>query len=414
MKVSPDDFGKIEEQMKKVAKAGSPFERLVLTKEEALELFADNPFKVQLITSKVADGSKTSAYKCGMLVDLCRGPHIVKTDMVKAIWINKNSSAYWLGNKDLDSLQRVYGVTFPNDKLLKEHKTFLEEAAKYDHRNVGKQQGLFMFHPTVSPGSCFWTPIGTRVYNKLIEYIRAEYRIRGFEEVVTPNIFSCELWKCSGHYQNYKDDMFIWEIEGEEWGLKPMNCPGHCEIFRSTTRSYRELPLRMADFGVLHRNEKSGALTGLTRVRRFQQDDAHIFCRTDQIKAEVKGALEFLYYVYGVFGFEFTIELSTRPKKAIGEKAVWDRAETAMKEVLNETGKDWTLNPGDGAFYGPKIDIKLLDALRRKHQCGTVQLDFQLPIRFNLQYRAEGGDDEAEEGEGAEDKVEAKKKEKAA
>jgi len=417
-KVTQEDFPKLEQAMTKLAKQNAPFERLVLTKEEALELFADNPFKVTLISEKVPDGGKASAYRCGPLIDWCRGPHVTTTAKMKACWLNKNSAAYWLGKATNDSLQRVYGVSFPSDKELKQYQKFLEEAEKYDHRNVGKQQGLYMFHSTVSPGSCFWSPMGARIYNKLIEFIRAEYRIRGFEEVVTPNIFSCDLWKVSGHYQNYKDDMFIWEIEGEEWGLKPMNCPANCEIFRSTTRSYRELPLRWADFGVLHRNEKSGALTGLTRVRRFQQDDGHIFCRHDQIKDEVVAALDFLTFVYDIFGYEFDVYLSTRPKKALGAGELWDKAEAALAEALQEfkkkVGKPWGYDIGGGAFYGPKIDIKLKDALGRTHQCGTIQLDFQLPIRFNLQYRSENATEEEVKEEQPKDGVKEEEEQKKA
>jgi len=409
-KISPDEFQEVEKKMAELAKQADTFERLVLTKEQALEVFQDNPFKVQLISSKIPDGAKTSAYRCGSLVDLCRGPHLPNTDRIKSAMVTKNSSAYWLGKAEYDSLQRVYGITFPNDKLMKDYKKMLEEAAENDHRNVGNKQELFFFHPSVSPGSCFWMKHGARLYNTLIEFIRREYQIRDFQEVITPNIYSEELFLQSGHAQNYKDCMYGFDVEGQEWFLKPMNCPGHCMVFDHRVRSYKELPLRMASFGVLHRNELSGTLSGLTRVRRFQQDDAHIFCRPEQIKAEVISALDFLYYVYGVFGFEFTIALSTRPKKAIGEKAVWDKAEAALKDALNESGREWSLNPGDGAFYGPKIDIKLTDALRRRHQCGTIQLDFQLPIRFGLQYRTEHAEEAAEGAKDAE-KEEPKKEE---
>jgi threonyl-tRNA synthetase len=389
-KLAQDDLGKLEAAMKATAKGSHEFQRLVLSKEDALALFADNPFKAHLIAERVPDGKMTTAYRCGDLVDLSQGPHVPDAGKIKAVWVSSSSSAYWLGNSDLDALQRVTAVAFPSDKELKKHKQMLEDAEKYDHRAIGKQQQLFFFHPTASPGSAFWTAYGSRVYNKLLDFIKAEYRIRGFEETVTPNIFSCDLWKTSGHYQNYKEDMFIWEIEGEEWGMKPMNCPAHCEVFRSTPRSYRELPLRIADFGVLHRNEASGALTGLTRVRRFQQDDAHIFCREDQIKEEVKGSLAFLEYVYTLFGFKFDVVLSTRPKKALGSVELWDKAEAQLAAALDEFGKPWKINPGDGAFYGPKIDTVVYDALGRKHQCGTTQLDFNLPLRFALQYRAEG------------------------
>ncbi|CAJ1456087.1 unnamed protein product [Effrenium voratum] len=324
--------------------------------------------------------------------------------------VTKNSSAYWLGDQSLDSLQRLYGVAFPNDKLLKEYKKFQEEAAKRDHRR-GIGWLLARFHPIMSPGCCFWFPLGARVYNKLMEFMRAEYRFRGFSEVVTPNMYDVRCFLTSGHYQNYKDDMYSLEIEKQEWMLKPMNCPGHFLMFDNRVRSYKELPLRYADFGVLHRNEASvarqrrkevpqqasGALAGLVRVRRFQQDDGHIFCRPDQIKSEVSAALNFLDFVYKIFGFKASYALSTRPKKALGSKEIWDNAESQLKAALDESGREWSLNPGDGAFYGPKIDIRLQDAMKRKHQCGTIQLDFNGPIRFNLQYRKEGVEEVDEE-----------------
>mmetsp|Transcript_102810 Transcript_102810/g.299872 ORF Transcript_102810/g.299872 Transcript_102810/m.299872 type:complete len:887 (+) Transcript_102810:75-2735(+) len=394
-KLKAEDFTVIEKHAMAVCKEQQVFERCVLTKEEALELFSENPFKVQLITNKVPDGSMTSCYRCGPLIDLCRGPHIPNTGKAKAFKVTKNSAAYWLGDQSLDSLQRLYGMAFPSEKQMKEYQKFLEEAAKRDHRNLGKQMELFMLHAWASPGSCFWFPAGARIYNKLIDFMRSEYRLRGFTEVVTPNMYSAALFKQSGHYQNYKDDMYSLEIEKLEWMLKPMNCPGHFLMFDARIRSYKELPIRYADFGVLHRNEDSGALSGLTRVRRFQQDDAHIFVRPDQIKGEVAAALDFLNYIYKVFGFSATFALSTRPKKALGSKEIWDNAESQLKAALDESGKAWSLNAGDGAFYGPKIDIRLKDAMGRRFQCGTIQLDFNNPIRFNLQYRKEGADEEA-------------------
>jgi threonyl-tRNA synthetase len=249
----------------------------------------------------------------------------------------------------------------------------------------------------LSPGSCFWLPHGARVYNKLMEFIKDEYWKRGYQEVVTPNIFNLQLWEQSGHAEHYKENMFVFDVEGAEWGMKPMNCPGHCLMFAHRLRSYRELPLRLADFGVLHRNELSGALTGLTRVRRFQQDDGHIFCRQDQIKQEVLGALDFMAHVYRTLGMHYQLELSTKPAKGLGEQSLWDLAEAQLADALNEfVGEgNWRLNPGDGAFYGPKIDIKVFDALERIHQCATVQLDFQLPIRFDLEYKSGVDGDES-------------------
>ncbi|KAG6766059.1 hypothetical protein POTOM_030124 [Populus tomentosa] len=420
--------------------------------------------QVEIIKDLPADKTIT-VYRCGPLVDLCRGPHIPNTSFVKALACLKASSAYWRGNRDRESLQRVYGISYPDKKRLQlvvlnafkwcmilcdfsfgvqtglwahimthimEYKQFLEEAKKYDHRLLGIKQELFFCHP-LSPGSWFFLPHGTRVYNKLMQFIKDEYRRRGYEEVKSPNIYNMKLWETSGHAANYKENMFLLEIENQEFGLKPMNCPGHCLMFQHRVRSYRELPLRLADFGALHRNEASGALTGLTRVRRFQQDDAHIFCRKSQIKDEVRGVLEFIDYTYGKFGFTYELKLSTRPEKYLGVLETWDEAEKALTEALDEFGKPWkvmlfleyvtvpiatyltvprihqfdeslnhmkvsleecdklqkVIDEGDGAFYGPKIDISVSDALKRKFQCATLQLDFQLPDRFKLEYSAE-------------------------
>ena len=266
---------------------------------------------------------------------------------------------------------------------------FLQAKAR-DHRRIATQQELVMFHD-LSAGSAFWLPHGARIYNKLIDFIKQHYWKRGYDEIITPNIYNLDLWHKSGHALHYKDAMFCFDVEGSEWAMKPMNCPGHCLMFAGAIRSYRDLPIRLADFGVLHRNELSGALSGLTRVRRFQQDDAHIFCREDQIEQEVLGALQFMKEVYETLGMTYELELSTRPIKALGEKELWDRAEVALANAMNAFSGEgsWRYNPGDGAFYGPKIDIKVMDAMDRVHQCATVQLDFQLPIRFDLQYTTE-------------------------
>ncbi|XP_072969400.1 threonine--tRNA ligase, mitochondrial 1 [Typha angustifolia] len=385
--LNEEHFRRIQSQANKAVGEKQPFERIEVSREQALEIFAENKFKVEIINELPEDKTIT-VYRCGPLVDLCRGPHIPSTSFVKAFACLKASSSYWRGKSDRESLQRVYGISFPDSKRLKEYLTLLEEAKKRDHRLLGQSQELFFFHP-LSPGSCFFLPNGTRIYNKLIEFLRKQYRDRGYQEVLSPNIYNMQLWETSGHAANYKENMFVFEIEKQEFGLKPMNCPGHCLMFEHRVRSYRELPLRMADFGVLHRNELSGALTGLTRVRRFQQDDAHIFCRESQIKDEVKGVLEFISYTYGVFGFTFELELSTRPEKYLGDIETWNKAEAALSDALNEFGRPWQINEGDGAFYGPKIDIGVFDALKRKFQCATLQLDFQLPLRFKLSYSAE-------------------------
>jgi threonyl-tRNA synthetase len=377
----------VEGEVGKIIKQKQKFERLVITKEEGLELFADNPFKVNILTTKVPDGSRTTVYKCGDLIDLCRGPHLSHTGKVKAFAATRHSATNWLGDTNNDTLQRMYGISFPDKKMLKVWKENQEKAKERDHRRIAAKQDLIMFHD-LSAGSAFWLPHGARIYNKLIDFIKSHYWNRGYDEIITPNIYNLDLWHKSGHALHYKDAMFCFDVEGQEWAMKPMNCPGHCLMFANSIRSYRDLPLRFADFGVLHRNELSGALTGLTRVRRFQQDDAHIYCREDQIEKEVVDALNFMKDVYDTFGMTYKLELSTRPQKALGDVALWERAEEALANAMDMfAGKGgWRVNPGDGAFYGPKIDIKVMDAMDRVHQCATVQLDFQLPIRFDLQY----------------------------
>uniref|UniRef100_A0A8C4H801 threonine--tRNA ligase n=1 Tax=Dicentrarchus labrax TaxID=13489 RepID=A0A8C4H801_DICLA len=372
--VSSNDFPCLENLCKKIIKEKQPFERLEIKKETLLEMFKYNPFKCRILNEKVTTPT-TTVYRCGPLIDLCRGPHVRHTGKIKALKIHKNSSTYWEGKADMETLQRIYGISFPDPKMLKEWEKFQEDAKNRDHRKLGREQDLFFFHD-LSPGSCFFLPKGAYLYNTLIEFIRSEYRKRGFQEVVTPNIYNSKLWQTSGHWQHYSENMFSFEVEKETFALKPMNCPGHCLMFDHRPRSWRELPLRMADFGVLHRNELSGALTGLTRVRRFQQDDAHIFCSMDQIEEEIKGCLDFLRTVYEVFGFTFKLNLSTRPEKFLGDPGVWDQAEKVISRPLVSL-----------------IDIQIKDAIGRYHQCATIQLDFQLPIRFNLTFVSHDGDD---------------------
>ncbi|ODV57828.1 threonyl-tRNA synthetase [Ascoidea rubescens DSM 1968] len=386
--VTPDNFSAIENVAKVAVKQKQKFERLVVSKENLLKMFEYSKYKTYMIQTKVADNSSTTVYRCGPLIDLCMGPHLTNTGKVKSFKILKNSSSYFLADSNNDSLQRIYGISFPDKKQMTEHLKFLAEAASRDHRKIGREQELFLFNE-MSPGSCFWLPHGARIYNSLVELLRSQYKKRGYEEVITPNMFNSKLWEISGHWGNYKENMFTFDVEKEHFGLKPMNCPGHCIMFKSRERSYRELPWRVADFGVIHRNEFSGALSGLTRVRRFQQDDAHIFCTEEQIGSEISNIFEFLKYVYGIFGFEFKMELSTRPEKYVGEIETWNSAEAKLAESLDAWGGKWELNEGDGAFYGPKIDIMISDALRRWHQCATIQLDFQLPNRFGLEYNSE-------------------------
>ncbi|KAL0467800.1 threonyl-tRNA synthetase [Neurospora intermedia] len=387
--VQSSDWAPLENIVTKIVKEKQPFQRLEMSKEDLLKMFAYNPYKQHIIKDKIPDGTRTTVYRNGPLIDLCRGPHVPDTSRIEAFAIMKNSSSYFLGDANNDSLQRIYGVSFPDKKQMAAHKKFLEEAAKRDHRLIGKQQELFYFEEC-SPGSAMWLPHGMRINNAIMEYIKEEYWKRGYDEVMTPNMFNVALWEQSGHLAHYKDDMFILDVDKEQFGLKPMNCPAHAMMFRHRDRSHKELPLRLADFGVLHRNEASGALSGLTRVRRFQQDDAHIFCREDQIKAEVADLFDFMKSFYGMLGLTFKLKLSTRPEKYMGEIETWDRAEARLKEALNEfvaaTGGTWELNEGDGAFYGPKIDIAVLDCLNRPWQCATIQLDFQQPINFSLEY----------------------------
>lgn len=371
-----------------------PFQRLDLFKEDALRLFADNPFKVDILSAKVPDGARTSAYRVGNMVDLCLGPHVPHTGHIGSFEITSASRSYFKGNARGDPLQRVYGIAFSEKNGVKEWHKHRKEAERRDHRRIGERQNLFFFSK-YSPGSAFFTPEGTVIYQRLVDFIRKECHKDGIRQVITPNIFKIDLWETSGHAQHYKDDMFMFDTDdGDAFGLKPMNCPAHCVMYMQRTRSYRDLPIRYLDFGALHRNELSGALGGLTRVRRFQQDDVHIFCRNDQVKEEVRSTLAFLNRIYSKLGMEFSVCLSTRPEKAMGDLVMWEHAEKMMTEALNEfCGSDtWELNEGDGAFYGPKIDVQVRDALGRSHQCATVQLDFQLPLRFKLTYRnAENG-----------------------
>ncbi|KAG3262684.1 threonyl-tRNA synthetase like 2, transcript variant X2 [Ictidomys tridecemlineatus] len=382
--VSSTELSALEDICKTIIKEKQPFERLEVSKETLLDMFKYNKFKCRILKEKV-DTPTTTVYRCGPLIDLCKGPHVRHTGKIKTIKIFKNSSTYWEGNPEMETLQRIYGISFPDNKMMKTWEKFQEEAKNRDHRKIGKEQELFFFHD-LSPGSCFFLPRGAFIYNTLMDFIREEYHKRTFTEVLSPNMYNSKLWEASGHWQHYSENMFTFDIEKDTFALKPMNCPGHCLMFAHRPRSWREMPIRFADFGVLHRNELSGTLSGLTRVRRFQQDDAHIFCTVEQIEEEIKGCLQFLQSVYSTFGFSFQLNLATRPENYLGEIEMWNEAEKQLQNSLTEFGKPWKMNPGDGAFYGPKIDIKIKDAIGRYHQCATIQLDFQLPIRFNLTY----------------------------
>ncbi|XP_054943847.1 threonine--tRNA ligase 2, cytoplasmic isoform X2 [Physeter macrocephalus] len=382
--VSSTELPALESACEAIIKEQQPFERLEVRKEALLDLFKYNKFKCRILKEKI-NTPMTTVYRCGPLVDLCKGPHVRHTGKIKAIKIFKNSSTYWEGNPEMETLQRVYGISFPDDQMMTAWEKLQEEAKTQDHRRIGKEQELFFFHD-LSPGSCFFLPRGAFIYNTLMDFIREEYHQRSFMEVLSPNVYSSKLWETSGHWQHCSDNMFTFDIDKDTFALKPMNCPGHCLMFAHRPRSWREMPIRFADFGALHRNEPSGTLSGLTCVRRFQQDDAHIFCTVEQIEEEIKGCLQFFQSVYSTFGFSFQLNLSTRPENFLGEVEIWDEAEKQLQNSLMEFGKPWKMNPGDGAFYGPKIDIKIKDAIGRYHQCATIQLDFQLPVRFNLTY----------------------------
>jgi threonyl-tRNA synthetase len=387
--ITDEELPRIEEEMRKVVKEKLATKRIEYANAaEAKSVFGSNPYKTELI-EEYSDG-ELSAYQQGEFVDLCRGPHIPNTGFAEAFKLTKTAKAYWRGNAENKQLTRIYGLCFAKKAELDEHLKMIEEAEKRDHRKLGRELDLFMFHE-YSPGAPFFLPKGAVMYRELINFIREEYRKRGFLEVVTPLIYDKALWETSGHWEHYRENMFITTVEGREMSMKPMNCPSHCLIYKNSTRSYRDLPLRIADFAPLHRNELSGTLSGLTRVRKFSQDDAHIFCTPDQLESELKECIDFVQHVYHeVFHMEYSVELSTRPEKFLGEIELWNKAEGTLAAILDELKIPYKINPGDGAFYGPKIDIHVKDALNRSFQCATIQVDFQLPLRFGLTF--EGAD----------------------
>ena len=376
---TPEMLEAIEEEMKKIIKEDYPLERFVLPRKEALELMKDEPYKQELIR-ELPEGEFT---------DLCAGPHLPSTGKVKAIKLLTSSGAYWRGNEKNKMLQRIYGISFPKASQLEEYLYMIEEAKKRDHRKLGKELELFFFDET-APGMAYWMPKGFTLMNTLIEFWRKEHQKRGYQEFSGPQLNSSSLWKTSGHWDHYKDDMFVLtDIDGNEQALKPMNCPNSIKIYQTKLRSYKDLPLRFNDIDVIHRNEKSGQLNGLFRVRMFRQDDSHNYITDEQIGSEIKDIVEIIKYLYSIFGLEYKLTLSTRPESDyLGDIETWDKAEAALREVLDELCGEgqYQINEGDGAFYGPKIDIKMKDCLGREWQMGTIQLDFQLPQRFNLSY----------------------------
>ncbi len=390
--ITPDQYAAIEKKMDEIIRKGEEFRREVVSKEKALELFKNNEYKTELINELPA-GEEISLYYLGDdFVDLCRGPHVESTRSLQnaAYKIHAVNGAYWRGNEKNKMLQRVYAYGFKDKKAMNEHIAMLEEAKKRDNRKLGKELGLFMISPE-GPGFPFYLPNGMIVRNELIDYWRQLHTAAGYQEVMTPIMLSQHLWETSGHWDHYKNNMYTTTIDDTLFAVKPMNCPGGILIYKNSPHSYRDLPLRIGELGLVHRHEKSGELGGLMRVRCFTQDDAHIFMTPSQIKDEIKNVVALIDKVYKLFGFTYHVELSTRPENSMGSDEDWDNATNALKGALDELGIDYLINEGDGAFYGPKIDFHLNDAIGRTWQCGTIQLDFQLPQRFDLEYVGEDG-----------------------
>lgn len=389
----PEDFEKIEKKMLEIAKADHKMERIEISRAEALKMFEEmgQDYKIELINDLPEDELIT-LYKMGdVFVDLCRGPHLESTKKIKAVKLKTIAGAYWRGDSDRQMLQRLYGISFEKAKQLEEWKELQKEIERRDHRKIGREMDLFSFHEE-GPGFPFFHPNGMILMNELLDWWRGVLDERGYGEIKTPLIMNEELWHRSGHWDHYKENMYFTKIDEEDYAIKPMNCPGSVLTYASNQHSYRDLPIRLAEFGQVHRHELSGTLHGLFRVRTFTQDDAHVYCLPSQIKDEVYKMIDLADLLYSTFGFKYSLELSTRPDDYMGELADWDFAEEQLKAALEERGIDYELNPGDGAFYGPKIDFHLLDAAKREWQCGTIQLDFQLPQNFDLTYVDENGE----------------------
>ena len=388
---APEEIAEIEARMREIAAQDLKVKREEMPRASAIELFRKmgEDYKVEIL--KDIPEETVSLYRQGDWVDLCRGPHVPSTAVIRAFKLTGVAGAYWRGDEKNEMLQRIYGTSWPTEKALAEYLKLVEEAKNRDHRRLGRELDLFSFHP-IAPASPFFHPKGAAVYNGLVAYMRRLYGKHGYQEVITPQIFDVELWRRSGHYDHFRDGMYFTRIDDREFGVKPMNCPGHTFIYASKKRSYRDLPLRYADFGRLHRYEKSGVTGGLTRVRSFSQDDAHIFCAPDQIESEMTELLKMLRGVYETFQFgAMQVKLSTRPERHMGSLEVWAQAEDSLAQSLKREGIDYKINPGDGAFYGPKIDFEVFDALRRGWQLATIQLDFSMPERFDLHYVAPDG-----------------------
>ncbi|WP_242315208.1 threonine--tRNA ligase [Bacillus cereus group sp. BfR-BA-01355] len=390
--VNIEDLRKIEKEMKKIINENIKIERVEVSREEAAKLFQeiDDSLKLELLEA-IPSGESVTLYKQGEFVDLCRGPHLPSTGYLKAFQLTHVSGAYWRGDSNNQVLQRIYGVAFSSQKELEEYLHFVEEAAKRNHRKLGSELELFMFSEE-APGMPFYLPKGQIIRNELEAFSREIQKEYNYQEVRTPFMMNQEVWERSGHWGHYKDNMYFSEVDNKSFALKPMNCPGHMLMFKNKLHSYRELPIRMCEFGQVHRHEFSGALNGLLRVRTFCQDDAHLFVTPKQIEDEIKSVMAQIDYVYKTFGFEYEVELSTRPEDSMGDDKLWEQAEAALENVLQSLNYKYRLNEGDGAFYGPKIDFHIKDALNRSHQCGTIQLDFQMPEKFDLNYIDENND----------------------
>ncbi|HEB4955535.1 TPA: threonine--tRNA ligase [Bacillus cereus] len=384
--VNIEDLRKIEKEMKKIINENIKIERVEVSREEAAKLFQEMNDRLKLeLLEAIPSGESVTLYKQGEFVDLCRGPHLPSTGYLKAFQLTYVSGAYWRGDSNNQVLQRIYGVAFSSQKELEEYLHFVEEAAKRNHRKLGSELELFMFSEE-APGMPFYLPKGQMIRNELEAFLREIQKEYKYQEVRTPFMMNQEVWERSGHWGHYKDNMYFSEVDNKSFALKPMNCPGHMLMFKNKLHSYRELPIRMCEFGQVHRHEFSGALNGLLRVRTFCQDDAHLFVTPKQIEDEIKSVMAQIDYVYKTFGFEYEVELSTRPEDSMGDDKLWEQAEAALENVLQSLNYKYRLNEGDGAFYGPKIDFHIKDALNRSHQCGTIQLDFQMPEKFDLNY----------------------------
>lgn len=386
-KISEDDLKMIEKKMKELIKKKYPIEKYEISKREALKKFANDDLKLAVL-SRIPD-EVVSIYKQGEFEDLCRGPHVPSLNFLNNFKLTRIAGAYLGGDEKAEMLTRIYGIAFADKESLNAHLTMLEEAKKRDHRKIGTEMELFMFNDEAGAGLPFWMPQGAKLRVKLEEILYKAHRIRGYQPVRGPEILKSDMWRTSGHYACYGENMYLTNIDEQEYGIKPMNCIGHIQIFKQTQKSYRDLPLKFYEYGVVHRHEKSGVLHGLLRVREFTQDDAHIFCTPEQISSVVLEVVEFVDAVMKLFEFDYTMEIATKPEKAIGEDSVWELATQGLKDALDNNQLPYTIDEGGGAFYGPKIDVKITDALGRKWQCGTIQVDFNLPQRFEVEYVAE-------------------------